>query len=666
MGRGKMRALLLSGALLCQAAPQEAGQPAGNPIRKVVKLLEEMQSAMDKEQKEDQAMFTKMECWCNKNRKEKTSAVAAAEKRLKQLDGLIEEAVGTIAKSEATKKAEEEKIAETEKSTAEAKELRAKDAAAAEAEQQEFRETLDALERALKALGKAHGEGGDEAKAAFLQVASARGVHEELQKDLLDVIGSLKTRPGFLQQGSLVPEGSPVPPAGSSQPAETAGGASAGIFGMMKQMKIDMNRDLQTSIDNEATAVAAHENLLAESEKIIAACHASWTAAVKAHGDAKIAEANGRNEHKNLTEQVGADQKFLVNMEQKCKEAADGFAQRSKDRGDEIAAVGKALEVLTSDEAREQFAKTSFVQVSASEEKGRRDRARATLMNVAKKSGNARLALVAVSLVNEAFAKVVEAMDKLAAELKKDQAEEAAERDQCNEDLAENDKNTQETQYKLDDTNAGLDDANASIERLTQEIADLNAEIASTQSSMQQAAVDRKEENAAFQTTVQDQKVTITILQKALGVLKEFYGQAFVQQPQQGTYKKSGGAPGALGLLNMIIADSENLIREATADEQHSQQEYETLVTDSNDSVTRAQASVVQKETELATAGVTKEELDAAKTSTETQMTDLKLEKSQLDKQCTVLLEVFEKNQAGRQEEIESIVQAKTVLEGIE
>jgi hypothetical protein len=61
---------------------------------------------------------------------------------------------------------------------------------------------------------------------------------------------------------------------------------------------------------------------------------------------------------------LSADEKFLMMLKEKCAQTDQEFNQRQKTRSEEIAAVGKALEFLSSDAAHDLFTNTfNFVQV---------------------------------------------------------------------------------------------------------------------------------------------------------------------------------------------------------------------------------------------------------------------------------------------------------------
>merc|ERR1719446_1951063 len=113
------------------------------------------------------------------------------------------------------------------------------------------------------------------------------------------------------------------------------------------------------------------------------------------------------------------------------------------------------------------------------------------------------------------------------------------------------------------------------------------------QTELKRAAVDRIAESQDFQKTVNEQKATQAVLQKALDRLNAFYAKkaAFVQEskkagkqtpPAQGTYKKQAGSSSALTMLEHIIQESKDVEKKATAAETEATESYSTFVTDTN------------------------------------------------------------------------------------
>merc|ERR1719197_819564 len=88
---------------------------------------------------------------------------------------------------------------------------------------------------------------------------------------------------------------------------------------------------------------------------------------------------------------LSADQKFLLDLKEKCRVTDEEFEARQKARGEEISAVSEAIAILSDDDAHDLFSKTlSFVQVNAVLDVQKRARRQAVqlLQAEAKKSGN--------------------------------------------------------------------------------------------------------------------------------------------------------------------------------------------------------------------------------------------------------------------------------------
>merc|ERR1719230_61110 len=61
------------------------------PVTKVVNLLKDMSTELQKEADSDGEMYDKLACWCQTNDKEKTKAISDAEQRIKALQASAEE-----------------------------------------------------------------------------------------------------------------------------------------------------------------------------------------------------------------------------------------------------------------------------------------------------------------------------------------------------------------------------------------------------------------------------------------------------------------------------------------------------------------------------------------------------------------------------------------------
>merc|ERR1719327_113407 len=211
---------------------------------------------------------------------------------------------------------------------------------------------------------------------------------------------------------------------------------------------------------------------------------------------------------------------------------------------------------------------------------------------------------------------VVKQIDEMIAELKKQQKEEVEQNEYCEDELKKNSKETKAKQGLKADLEQKGKDLTALSEKLGEDIAALKAAINEMQVEMKKASELREKENADFQVTVQDQKATQVILDKALAKLKSFYDKkAFLQNnqtpPKQGEYKKSGAAGGVMMMIEMIVKESKDVEAKALKSENDAQAAYEEFITDSGNSISAAAADITNKQGEQAEADKGKTEAEA-------------------------------------------------------
>merc|ERR1719421_2166767 len=151
------------------------------------------------------------------------------------------------------------------------------------------------------------------------------------------------------------------------------------------------------------------------------------------------------------------------------------------------------------------------------------------LKSAAQKFHNNALMQLAASAQLDAFTRVKKAIDDMVAQLLKEQKDEQAHRDWCNEERNSNDRSAENAERTKGDLNAAIEDLNNKIDNLNKEVDTLNAEIADAQIQIKRAGEDREAENRDFQATVTDQRETQKVLARALQVLQAEYSKALIQ-----------------------------------------------------------------------------------------------------------------------------------------
>jgi len=284
-----------------------------------------------------------------------------------------------------------------------------------------------------------------------------------------------------------------------------------------------------------------------------------------------------------------------------------------------------------------------------------------------------RLSTLAVSVSLDSFTKIKESMDKMTADLKKEQEEEVIFKTYCTKEASNNEKETYEKTEQKEDLEALIEKLTKLIKKLQGEIATANGEIADSETAILKASQVREGENAEFQVVVADQRATQAILNKALARLQEFYktqkGGALLQTAQEppvkfNKMKSNAGASPVIGMISQIIEDSKALEAEAVAGETEAQSSYEKFVKDSNDLIESLSNSVAAKTKAKATATEDVTQGSSDLDSTNGELESLALTAQDLHGECDWTLRNFEVRQAARLAEIEAIGQAKAILSG--
>merc|ERR1740121_622309 len=128
------------------------------------------------------------------------------------------------------------------------------------------------------------------------------------------------------------------------------------------------------------------------------------------------------------------------------------------------------------------------------------------IAGVASKHGNWALVSLAVHVELDAFTKVKAAMDKMLAELLKQQKEEYAKMEACKKDIDQTEDAIKEGEVTKGDLNSKHKDITNTLALLAEEITGLKKEVEEMEVSLKQAGEERKAGNQLFQTTMMDQR----------------------------------------------------------------------------------------------------------------------------------------------------------------
>eukprot|EP00746_Dinoflagellata_sp_MGD_P155803 gnl/MRDRNA2_/MRDRNA2_85554_c1_seq2.p1 gnl/MRDRNA2_/MRDRNA2_85554_c1~~gnl/MRDRNA2_/MRDRNA2_85554_c1_seq2.p1 ORF type:complete len:687 (-),score=269.87 gnl/MRDRNA2_/MRDRNA2_85554_c1_seq2:39-2099(-) len=661
-------ATVFAGSIQAKSVLQFDVQDAKNrPVTKVVTLLKDMLVQLEKESEEDQEIYDNMVCWCTTNDKEKVKSIDDAEARIEDLTTEIEELTAMAARLTTEIENLEKEIKKNEDALAKAKAMREKELAEFTKMETDTLQSIGQLGGAIETLSKHH------PSAALLQntqsqlYIAATVLQNEIQKNAKLLDGVL-TRSQKRKIASFVQQPAS---AGSYAPA------SGEIFGILKQMKETFETDLAAAQDDEKKSQAAYEELKAAKEAEIAAAQEQVKTKTQELATTKEKKAQAEQDKADTMETLDADQKYLVNLKEKCSLTDKEFEERLATRKLEMQAVSKAMAVLTSDDAMDTFSSTfSFVQkASVTRMKSkRRDDASKMLADVARKYNNPHLMTLAMKVRLDAFEKVKQAIDDMIAELLKQKEDEIKQKDFCVDGFNENERQTTEKTREKTDLETLIEDLTMKIDELHKAIETLKAEIKELQIQMKRAGENRDKENKEFQQTVAEQRATQALLTKALDVLKGFYAPKLLQEKQEPAgpppppgfkeYKKSAASGGVMKMIQQIIDDAAAMEAEAIKGEEDALKAYEVFVTDTKASIDAKAKDIINKSEEKAKLEAERVEAEEQKAEAIAELENLADEKADLHKACDYVLKNFEIRQTARDEEVEALKQAKAILSG--
>merc|ERR1719343_1999560 len=235
-------------------------------------------------------------------------------------------------------------------------------------------QAVSALKQAITVLSKHH-------SGAFLQVPRTH---------LLSVAATLQhltEEHAELLRGVLSPsERRTVTSFVQSADKQGYAPQSGEIFGILQQMKETFEKDMSESQKEELANQKAYEELKAAKDEQIAAGQAQVNSKTQELADTDERLATSKQDIEDTKNTLSADSKFLMELKERCSMTDSEWETRQKTRSDEMAAVSKALAILSSDESHDLFTRTlSLTQVSTSEHSLRREQASKVLAKAASK-----------------------------------------------------------------------------------------------------------------------------------------------------------------------------------------------------------------------------------------------------------------------------------------
>ncbi len=470
---------------------------------------------------------------------------------------------------------------------------------------------------------------------------------------------------------------------------------STGVVEMLEKLR-DKFADERTELER-AEANSRHSNsmLLADLKQQIEAGDGSVSRKTALAATKKQAAADADGDRADTEATLADTEKYVADLKSTCSMKHSDFEARQTLRGEEIAAIEKAVEIIGGGAvqgAGERYLPQMFLQLKSARssvvssdvnEKQRLVMYLRTRGTDLKSRVLSTLAMK-VSTSQDPLGKVKQLINDLIVKLMEEANEEAEHNGWCTTELATNEKTRNMKQAGVEKLTVRIEEHQADIAKYAEKLAQLSDVITELTTDIAKATKLREAEKTSNEAKIKDSQDAQTALTQAVTVLQEFYAKAgeatalisleefngvrsqqappaVFEGAYQGMQSQNGGV---VGLLEVITSDFARLESETTASEAQSSKEYNDFMTDSK--VSKAQAETDTEHTHA--------KKQTAEMAVETSKADLE----GMQRELTAALNYFEKlkpscietgvsheeRASRRQEEIESLQEALKILNG--
>jgi len=685
--------MLVSAGLL-EAAAAKGAAASGSPVERVVNLLKDLKAKVEADGEGEQQVYDKYACWCETTTARKAAAIEKAQEDIRALGQSILKFKALVNVRTAEIAELEKAIKANEKEQADATTVRQNENAAYQTETAEMKQAIAALQRATQVLVAGASPALLQSNAELMTKAGA-SVATLLQ--VMPTSVNLKAEKMMLLQSF-------------SEDARRYAPQSATIQGILKDMYETFTSDLESAVTAESTANRDFESFIAIKTEELNEMKATKDkkTAEKVEAEANLADAT--QQYDDTTAQMQADTEFFDATKEACSAKHEEWVKRDELRTEELAGIKEALEILTSDDARELFAKSiqpgqganqvsaadvapAFFQVKSDDSSAAINKAFTALKEKASSTHSLRLAMLAAQLRQAKaghFDAVIKAIDEMMVTLKEENAADIAKRDQCKEEYLNTDSRTADLEWKIKNNIAKIDKLQGLIDKNTAEKEETIALIAETQKHIEELLAQRTAENQAFLQAKSDDESAIELLEAAKEALSKFYKKNDVEMGEiqgsvkllqkkeepvfevsedqapdaefSGKGKRKNESKGIVSILSMIIEDLGDEIKQGQKDEESQQLEYEKQDKAAKELKADLETKKENLETEIARLGEEKTDEEGVKATNEEDLTDEKDYRKKITPDCDWIIGAFKEREMKRDAEMAGLTTAKEHL----
>jgi hypothetical protein len=663
---------------------------AASPVDKVIGLLAELVTKIEKEDEEAQKAFATFDAWCIERNQNIEFEIKTGKAEVADLQATIQKEAALSSAARTRMEELAASIAKDDSDLKAASEVRGKEAADFAAEEQETRDCISALERAVAILTREMQKGGS---ASMMQI---KGTNKIVQALNAMVQASSLSSADATRLTSLVQSSHESDSDEDEADPAVYKKDRGGIIGVLENL-LDKAQDqlekartsetakrhnfalLKQSLEDE---MDADKKDMAQSKKNLAA---SEEAKASAEGDLAVVAAD-----------LKEDEDTFATLAQDCKTGREDHAADTASRNEELHNLNFAKKLLVDENATYTAAfvhtygdaaldqVTTFFQVGSdliSSADLVKFEAVRFIRDLARKENSPALAQLATKLSSvirfgetsgsDPMAKVKQLISDMIATLEKDAKAEATQQAFCEKEIGESKAKNAENQAQLDKLSTIIDSMSAKTAKLKEDSATLQKEL--SQLSKAQAEMDamRNDAKALFAKHKAEMQAGITGLQQAVSVLREYYANddsnraaAGAGGHAEGRSGHNEGAGRIIEELQIVESDFSKALAEMESSEATAAREYEE--TSHVNAISKATKENNLKHHAKETAGLGKALVDAKsdREGVQSEYDAVTEYLTKLGHMCTGKVSTFADRKSRRDAEIAGLQEALAILEG--
>merc|ERR1719272_1028954 len=497
------------------------------PVQKVIQLLNGMVEKGKKEKHEEQVQFNTYKQFCDDTTVEKQRSIKEANEMIEILQADIQKYEADAAELAKQIANHDEDISVWEGDAAASSKVREIEHSDYITTHKDYSQSIDALDEGVATLKKqAH----DTKQAAASLVQISAGMKAKF-RDLMTAETQQKIE-SFISAQDADDEHL----AGQAPEANAYEFASSGIVDMLTKLASKFE-DERTDLEKEETnARNAFDMLTQDLKANLGAAASARTEKSEAKAKAFQNSADAKGDLQDTTTTRDEDSKYLADLTATCEQKSSDFASRQQLRAEEIEAVEKAIEILSSGAvsgASEkhlpqlvQVKSTSLVQLRSVAQNPKQLKVAAYLKAQASKFNSRVLSAIATHVASDPFKKVKKMVQDLIAKLVEEANGEAEHKGWCDTELSTNEQPRKEKTEAIETLHAEIDGLEANIAKLSEQVTHLTTDVQELDAAVATSTKVREDEKAKNTVTIKDSQDAQTAVSQALTVLKEFYDKA--------------------------------------------------------------------------------------------------------------------------------------------